>query len=291
MNEYVIITDSTTDLGPDILKDMDVRVLPLKYTIEGKTYDDNTDVIVMDTHEFYDKLRAGSMSKTTQLNADEFKAAFTEYLEAGKDILYIGFSTGLSGTFQSACIARDDIMESYPERKLICVDSLAASMGEGLLVYEADKLRKEGKSIEEVAQWLKDNVDHMAHWFTVDDLNFLKRGGRVSAATAVVGTVLGIKPILHVDDEGHLINVGKVRGRKASLDALVNKIGETASIDPAKQTIFISHGDCIEDAKYVAKQIMLKYKTKDIKIHYVGPVIGGHAGPGVVALFFFANKK
>lgn len=291
MNEYIIITDSTTDLGPEILKGMDVRVLPLKYTIEGKNYDDNTDVIVMDTHEFYDKLRAGAMSKTTQLNADEFKAAFKEYLDDGKDILYIGFSTGLSGTYQSACIARDDIAGQYPERKIICIDSLAASMGEGLLVYEADKLHKEGKSIEEVAQWVRDNVDHLAHWFTVDDLNFLKRGGRVSAATAVVGTVLGIKPILHVDDEGHLINVGKVRGRKASLDTLVNKIGETASIDPAKQTIFISHGDCIEDAKYVAKQIMIKYKTKDIKIHYVGPVIGGHAGPGVVALFFFANKK
>lgn len=291
MSEYVIITDSTTDLGPEILKDMDVRVLPLKYTIEDKTYDDNTDVIVMDTHEFYEKLRAGSMSKTTQLNADEFKAAFTEYLEEGKDILYIGFSTGLSGTFQSACIARDDIADKYPERKIVCVDSLAASMGEGLLVYEADKMHKAGKSIEEVEQWVIDNRDHMAHWFTVDDLNHLKRGGRVSAATAVVGTVLGIKPILHVDDEGHLTSVSKVRGRKASLDALVNKIGETASIDPAKQTMFISHGDCLEDAKYVAKQIKAKYKTKDIKIHYVGPVIGGHAGPGVVALFFFAEHK
>ncbi len=291
MSEYIIITDSTTDLGPEILKDMDVHVIPLKYTIDGNTYDDNTDVVVMDTHEFYDKLRAGSMSKTTQVNADEFKTVFSEYLEEGKDILYIGFSSGLSGTCQSACIARDDLAEKYPERKIVCVDSLAASMGEGLLVYEADKLHKAGKSIEEVEQWLLENRDHLAHWFTVDDLNFLKRGGRVSAATAVVGTVLGIKPILHVDDEGHLINVGKVRGRKASLDTLVNKIGETASIDPAKQTIFISHGDCMDDAKYVAKQIMHKYKTKDIKIHYVGPVIGGHAGPGVVAIFFVAKQK
>lgn len=287
---YVIVTDSGIDLTQKMIAELELVVGALKFTIEGKTYEDRSDKSELSTPTFYNMLREGKTSVTTQINTEEFKDLFEPILKKGEDVLYIGFSGGLSGTYQSACIAADELREMYPERKLYTVDSLCASMGQGLLVYHAAQLKKNGTDIDVLYAWLKENLMKLCHWFTVDDLNHLKRGGRVSAATALVGTVLGIKPVLHVDDEGHLINVAKARGRKASLDMLVQKMEESA-IEPEHQTVFISHGDCYEDAKYVADKIRAKFGTKKFEINFVGPVIGGHAGPGVVALFFFGKQR
>lgn len=287
---YRIVTDSTIDMTQKMIEELELTVGYLKFTIEEKTYEDKSDKSEITTPDFYNMLRDGKTSVTTQINTAEFTSLFEPILAAGDDVLYIGFSSGLSGTYQSACIAAEELREKYPERKLYTVDSLCASMGQGLLVYHAAMLKKNGTDIDALYAWLNENVLKLCHWFTVDDLNHLKRGGRVSAATALVGTVLGIKPVLHVDDEGHLINVAKARGRKASLDMLVKKMEETA-IDPEKQVIFISHGDCLNDAKYVADQIRAKFGTKKVEINFVGPVIGGHAGPGVVALFFFGKQR
>ena len=204
--------------------------------------------------------------------------------------MYIGFSSGLSGTYQSAALAREELKQRFPGRRLEVFDSRCASMGEGLLVYHAAKLQQAGKSLDEVLSWLKENVLNLCHWFTVDDLNHLKRGGRVSTATALVGTMLGIKPVLHVDNEGHLIPVSKVRGRKQSLDALVRRMEDTA-LDPAGQMVFISHGDCLEDARYVERQIREKLGVRQVELGFIGPVIGAHSGPGTVALFFLGKER
>ncbi len=290
MAEYQIITDSTTDISPKMIADLDLQVIPLRYTMEGKTYENIPGGGEIDDHTFYEKLRSGTTSTTAQINSEEFIQWFTPVLEAGKDVLYLAFSSGLSGTCQSAMIAKRDLEKSFPDRRIEVFDTLCASMGEGLLVYYAAQMKKSGKTMDEVLAWLKENVLHLCHWFTVDDLNHLKRGGRVSAATALVGTMLGIKPVLHVDDEGHLIAMSKVRGRKQSLDALVKKMEETA-IDPAGQTVFISHGDCLEDAQYVAEQVRKKMGPQKIEINFIGPVIGAHSGPGTVALFFLGTQR
>ena len=240
--------------------------------------------------EFYDKLRNGERATTSAVNVSEFTAVMEGKLKEGLDILFIGFSSGLSTTYQSGAIACDELREKYPERKLIAIDSLCASLGEGLLLYLAAKKQQSGASIDEVADYVRETIPHLCHWFTVNDLMFLKRGGRVSATAALVGTLLGVKPVLHVDDEGHLIPVSKVRGRRQSLDALVQKMEETA-IQPADQTVFISHGDCLADAEYVAKRVREKFGVKNIYINFVGPVIGAHSGPGTVALFFIGEHR
>ncbi len=290
MGNYQIITDSTADLTSALIEELDVQVIPLCYMMEGKTYHNIPGGGEMDDPTFYQKLRAGALSTTTQVNSEEFLQVFTPLLEAGKDVLYIAFSSGLSGTYQSAMLAREELKERFPDRRLEVFDSLCASMGEGLLVYYAAKLRSEGKSLDQVLSWLKENALHLCHWFTVDDLNHLKRGGRVSTATAVVGTILNIKPVLHVDNAGHLIPVAKVRGRKQSLDAIVKRMEETA-INPAEQMVFISHGDCVEDARYVEQQIREKLGVQQVKIGFIGPVIGAHSGPGTVALFFLGKER
>ena len=290
MGTYRIVTDSTTDLTPELIQELDVQVIPLCYMMGGKTYHNIPGGGEMTDKEFYAKLRAGSMSTTTQVNSEEFLHVFTPLLEAGQDVLYIAFSSGLSGTYQSAVLAREELKQRFPDRRLEVFDSLCASMGEGLLVYHAAKLRQAGKSLDEVLAWLKGNVLNLCHWFTVDDLNHLKRGGRVSTATALVGTMLGIKPVLHVDDEGHLIPVSKVRGRKQSLDALVRRMEDTV-LDPGNQMVFISHGDCLEDAQYVERQIQEKLGVQQVKLGFIGPVIGAHSGPGTVALFFLGKER
>ena len=287
---YKIVTDSTIDLTQKMIEELELTVISLRFTIDGKTYKDKSDMSEMSTETFYAKLREGKMSTTSQINADEFTRTFEPILEAGEDVLYIAFSSGLSGTCQSAYIARDELKEKYPERKIYVFDSLCASMGEGLLVYQAALLKRAGTDIDSLYKWLGENVLKLCHWFTVDDLNHLKRGGRVSTTAALVGTMLGIKPVLHVDDEGHLIPVSKVRGRRQSLDALVQKMAETA-IHPDEQTIFISHGDCLKDAEYVAEQVRSKFGVKNIQINSIGPVIGAHSGPGTVALFFFGTQR
>lgn len=290
MDNYVIISDSSTDLTTELVKETGVEIIPLTFLIDGKSYFNYTDEREISTKDFYNLLRDGKVVTTGQVNVNTFLDVFEKHLQEDKDILYIAFSSGLSGTCNSAKIAAKELSHKYHKRKIIVIDSLCASMGEGLLVYLASLKKKEGQSIEEVAKWVQSNKFNLCHWFTVDDLFFLKRGGRVSAAAAVMGTALGIKPVLHVDDEGHLIPVSKVRGRKKSLDALVEQM-EKSAIDPQNQTIFISHGDCEQDAEYLAKEIKNKFKVKDIKINNVGPVIGAHSGPGTMALFFLGTQR
>lgn len=290
MSQFVILTDSCADLTAEQVEQLDVQVLPLSYDMEGKivyNYPDNRE---MDPHEFYELLRAGKTATTSAVNVAQFAEAIEPCLQEGKDVLVLAFSSGLSTTYNSAAIAAEDLREKYPERKIFVVDTLCASMGQGLLVYLAAKEREKGCSIEQVRDWAEANKLSIAHQVTVNDLFHLKRGGRISATTAVMGSMLSIKPMIHVDDEGHLVNIGKSRGRGTSLKALVDTMEKTA-IDPAKQTVFISHGDCLEDAQTVADMIRERMGVREIVINYIGPVIGAHAGPGTVALFYIASER
>lgn len=284
---FILVTDSSADLTPELVQELDVKVIPLTVSVDGGEYIPGDK---LDIKNFYNQLREGKTATTSAINLDQATAALEPFVAEGNDVLYVAFSSGLSSTFNTGKIAAEELCEKYPGRKVMAVDTLAASLGQGLLVYYAAKLRDEGKTIEEVRDWLEANRNNLAHWFTVDDLHHLKRGGRVSAATAVVGTMLAIKPVLHVDNEGHLINVAKARGRKPSINALADKIAATA-VDIENQVVFISHGDCEDEAKYLAEIIREKYNPKDIVIGYVGCVIGAHAGPGVLALFFMATEK
>lgn len=287
---YIIITDSCSDMPADLAKELDVTVIPMSFTVNGRTYKNYSDNRELDIGDYYEMLRSGARSTTSQLSPIEISEVFEPFLEEGKDILYIAFSSGLSGTYQNSVIAANELKEEYPERTIECFDSLCASAGECALVWYAAKKKAEGYGIHEVISWLDANRLHLCHWFTVDDLGHLKRGGRVSAATALAGTMLKIKPILHVDNEGHLINVGKVRGRKASLDAIVDKVGETG-INIKDQTVFISHGDAGEEAEYVANEIKSKFGVKNIIIADIGPVIGAHSGPGTMAVYFIGTER
>lgn len=286
---YRIMTDSTADLPQEFLNERGIAYVGLAFQIGGEEYREGPD-LKMTSKEFYDQLRAGTPASTVQVNTYEFIDFAEPFLAAGEDVLHIAFSSGLSGTYESCARGAEELRAKYPDRKIVVVDSLAASMGEGLLVYHAAQLQKQGAAIEEVAKWVEENRNRMAHWFTVDDLNHLKRGGRVSGAAALFGTMLGIKPVLHVDDEGHLIPMEKVRGRRQSLDALVKHMAATVE-NPQDQVVFISHGDCLEDAGYVAQQVREKFQVQDIVINYIGPVIGSHSGPGTVALFFLGKSK
>ncbi|MBR2155426.1 MAG: DegV family protein, partial [Clostridia bacterium] len=240
--------------------------------------------------EFYDAIREGKTATTSAANIATFKEAMKAIVDQGKDVLYIGFSSGLSATVGAGTNAARELSEEYPDSKIYAVDTLGASLGQGMIVYYAAKKKAEGASIEEVRDFVESRKLNQAHWFTVDDLNHLKRGGRISPATAAIGTMLNIKPVMHMDNEGHLVAVGKVRGRKTSLKELVNSM-EASWLPEENPTIFISHGDCLEDAEYVASLIREKLGVNDIRINYVGPVIGAHTGPGVVALFFWAKER
>ena len=292
MSEYVIVTDSSADLSAELVEQLELSILPLAFILKGKTYRDYPDRREMPIGAIYTSLREGEMVTTAAVNVAEYQAHLEPILAAGKDVLVLAFSSGLSTTCNSARIAAQELAEAYPERKILVVDTLCASLGQGLLVWYAARMRQSGKSIEEVRDWAEANKLHLCHWFTVDDLHFLKRGGRVSAATAVVGTMLQIKPVLHVDNEGHLINMAKARGRKAALKALVDHMEQTA-IDPAGQTVFISHGDCLEDAQFVAQEVSQRFgiPMERIVLNEIGPVIGAHAGPGTVALFFLGKER
>ena len=290
MSDFVILTDSSADLGADMVQQLDVQVLPLSFSMGQQIYHNYPDNREIDPHAFYQLLRQGEVATTSAVNVAQYTDALEPLLQAGKDVLVLAFSSGLSTTYNSSRIAVEELAEKYPERKLYTVDTLCASLGQGLLVYLAAKLRSEGRSIEEVRDWAEENKLHMCHQFTVDDLHFLKRGGRISATTAVVGSMLQIKPVLHVDNEGHLINIAKARGRQASLKALVDKMEKTA-IDPANQVVFISHGDCLEDAHTVEKMVKERFGVKEVYINYVGPVIGAHSGPGTLALFYVGSER
>ena len=286
---YRIITDSTGDLTPALIEAADLRVLPMAFTLDGKEYRNYPDGREMSSHDYYEKLRAGSLCTTSQVTMLEFQQAFTPVLEAGQDILYLAFSSGLSGTYQSGCIAAEELKEKFPARRIVCVDSLQASMGEGLFCYLVGKKRCQGADLDTAADYARQIAPQVCAWFTVDDLMFLKRGGRVSGAAAVAGTLLGIKPVLHVDEEGHLIPKEKVRGRRASLDALVKHFEATA-LDKTGGTVFISHGDCADDARYVIDKLRA-LGVKEIEMGDIGPVIGAHSGPGTVALFWLGSAR
>lgn len=290
MRDYVITTDSCCDLTEELSRKAQLTVIPMVLTLANKEYRNYLDGREISVKDFYARLRAGENASTAAVNMDVFTTVFEDVLKQGKDVLYLGFSSGLSSTYHVSTLVAEELSQKYPESKIYCVDTLAASMGEGLLVYLAAMEKQNGKTIEEVRDFAESHKLNLCHWFTVDDLNHLKRGGRVSAATALVGSLLNIKPILHVDDEGHLINVGKVRGRKASVEELFNNMKKSA-IDPQGQTVFISHGDCEEDALTLKKMVEKEFHPKEIKINAIGPVIGAHSGPGTLALFFLGTHR
>lgn len=288
MAQYVIMTDSCCDLPTNLAGELEV--LPLRLELKGQEYRNYLDGREIGFQAFYNQVRAGEMPVTSAVNVGEFEEAMRPVLESGRDILCLCFSSALSTTYQSAVIAAQGLKESYPDRTVHVVDSLCASMGQGLLVWLCARERERGKTLEELLAYAEETKGKICHWFTVDDLNHLKRGGRVSAAAALFGTMLSVKPVLHVDDQGRLIPMEKCRGRKASLLALVDHMEKTA-VDPANQTVFISHGDCRADVDFVAEEIRRRFGTKDIRVSYVGPVIGSHTGAGVVALFFLGTER
>ena len=287
MRDYVITENSTVDLPKEWLAERGVPVIPLKYTIDGETY---TDMEGLSEKEFFAKLREGKMSVTSQVNPEEVVTMFEPYVKEGKDILHLGFSSALSGTLNSMRIGAEMLQEKYPDAKIIVIDTLCACLGEGLLLYYALKKKKKGKTIEEVAQWAEENKLHVCHNVTVDDLNHLHRGGRVSKTTAVIGTLVQIKPVIHMDNEGRLQVIGKERGRKKSLNKIVDMAVERFK-GWENDIIMITHGDCIEDAEYVAKLVREKMGIDNILINNIGTVIGSHTGPGVVAVFCMGNKR
>lgn len=287
---YQIITDSSCDLPQELADAYGLIVLPLSVTVDGITYKNYLDGREIGFHTLYEKYRSGSKTSTCAVNPDAFIDVLEPCLKEGKDVFYIGFSSGLSATYQSGCIAAAELREKYPERKIMTIDSLCASLGQGLFVHYAVQKQREGATMEELAAYLEELRPHLCHWFTVDDLMYLKRGGRISASTALLGTALQIKPVMHTDNDGKLANVSKARGRKASIRALVDRMEQTA-IDPSSQTVFICHGDCIEDAEYAASLIRERFGIQDIVINYTGPVIGAHSGPGTLAIFFVGTER
>ena len=287
MRDYIITVNSTVDTGKEWLEERNVPVIPLKYTIDGQEY---TDMYGLSDKEFFQKLREGKMSVTSQINPEEAKEMLEPYVKEGKDVLHLAFSSALSGTCNSMKIAAEELQEEYPEAKVIVVDTLCACMGEAMLLYYALKQKEAGKTIEEVAQWAEENKLHVCHNVTVDDLFHLHRGGRVSKTAAVLGTMVKVKPIIHMDDNGALQVIGKERGRKKSLHKIVDMAVERSKGWDNEITM-ITHGDCLEDAEYVAKLVREKMGVENVFIHNIGTVIGSHTGPGVVATFCMGNKR
>lgn len=284
---YRIITDSCCDLPEEAYGELGLVYATLCLNFRGGEHRDLSEKFMK---TLYKAMRDGETASTAAVNPSEWAAVIEPVLAAGDDALILAFSSGLSTTYQSAEIATAELREKYPERTIKVVDTLCASRGQGLLTWYACKKRDAGMSLEEVYSWCESHKLNLCHWFTVDDLVYLKRGGRVSAATALLGTMLNIKPVLHVDNEGHLISMGKVRGRKASIEALAKKLGETG-IPGENDTVFICHGDCIEDAELLAKIVKERYGVKEVRIYYTGAVIGSHSGPGTLALFFLGEHR
>jgi len=287
---YVIVTDTSANLPEEIIEKYEIEIASLSYFINGVEYKGYEKGKKTDLKGFYTKMRNKEDMKTSLASPEVFSEVFERIAQAGKDILYIGFTSGLSGTYQSGTIAANMIREKYPDIKVITVDSLCAAIGQGLMVYYAALMREEGKTIEEVRDWVEENKLNMCHIVTVDDLFFLKRGGRVSATTAVAGTMLGIKPLLHIDISGKLVTTGKIRGRKQAMNYLVEQFEKYAE-DKENQIIAIGHGDCEEDAEYIISEIKKKYNIKEVVFNFIEPVIGSHAGPGTLALFFLGNER
>ena len=284
---YRIVTDSCCDFPESMYPELGLSMIPLTLHYQGKDHTDLSEAFLKD---LYKGLRAGEVASTAAANPEGWMSIIEPILAEGQDVLVLAFSSGLSTTYQSAVIAATELKEKYPERTINVVDTLCASLGQGLFVWYACKKRDAGMDLETLTAWCEEHKLNLCHWFTVDDLMYLKRGGRVSAATALLGTMLQIKPVLHVDNEGHLINVSKARGRKASIDALASKLGQTG-LPGENDTVFICHGDCLEDAQYLEKQLKEKYGVKEVLIYYTGAVIGSHSGPGTLALFYLGEHR
>lgn len=287
MNEFVIVSDSTVDLPKEYLQSKQVPIISLSYIMDGVTYEEMDG---LSHKEFFEKLRAGSLPTTSQINPEQAREALEPFAKEGKDILYIGFSSGLSGSYNSVRMAAEDLKEEYPDINIIAIDSLCACMGEGLLLYKALELKEHGMSMEEIAKWVEANKLHICHNVTVDDLNHLHRGGRISKTTAVVGSMIKIKPIIHMSDEGKLVVIGKERGRKKSLVSIVDRM-EKQMQGYDNDIVMIMHGDCIEDAEFVKKQVEERFGIHNVMINGIGSVIGSHTGAGVVAVFFMGDKR
>lgn len=289
MSEFVICTDSTCDLPYSFITENGVVIQPLEYTNGQDTFKDGP---TTDLKQFYDNMRNGVTYKTNASNPTDIEETFRMILNEGKDILHIGFSSGLSSSFANTQLVANELSEEYPDHRIIALDSFAASMGQGLLVYYACKMKREGASMDEIADWLRENILHACHQFTVDDLKYLMRGGRVSKVSWLLGTLINIKPVLHVDDEGHLIPLAKVRGRKKSLISLVDNMEQTmGSYKDRNEIVLISHADCIEDAEFVGNLVKERFGITNIVYNYINTVIGSHSGPGTVALFFLGETR
>lgn len=287
MREFLIVTDSTTDLPKEFYIEKGIPVLALSYIMDGVTYEDGNG---LSGREFFDKIRAGSMPTTSQINPEQAKAALEPIIKEGKDVLYIGFTSGLSGSYNSVRMAVEELKEEYPEAKIVAIDSLCASMGEGLLLYKAVQLKEQGKSFEEIAEWVENNKLHICHDVTIDDLHHLHRGGRVSKTSAVVGSIIKIKPMIHVDDEGKLIVIGKERGRKKAMMSLIDRM-EEKSKGFENDVAMIVHGDVEEDAEFLKNQIRERFGIDNVIINGIGSVIGSHTGPGVIAIFYMGDRS
>lgn len=288
---FEIVTDSSSNLLDETIGRFGLHILPLTFMIDGQQRQSFVKGEKSDLKQFYTMMREGKVITTSLPNMSDSEILLRSLLEAGRDILYLGFSSGLSGTYQAIALLLDNLAAEFPERRVMHVDTLAASGGEGLLVYKAAQMAQAGASIEETRQWVEDNKLKLAHWFTVDDLMFLFRGGRVTRTSAWAGTMLNIKPVMHVDNDGHLIPLEKVMGRKKSILGMLKYMEKTADAPINEQTVFITHGDCLEDAEFLRDKIAEKFGVTDIHINYVDPVIGAHSGPGTLALFFMASHR
>ena len=289
--QFKIVTDSSCNLLDEMIDEFDLHILPLTFMSDGEQYQSYTQGEKSDLQLFYKMMRDGKVFTTSLPNQQKTEKDLHDLLASGRDLLYIGFSSGLSGTYEATAGMLDSMRSEFPTRKIFHVDTRGASMGEGLLVYKAACMARDGATIEETHSWVEANKFNLAHWFTVEDLMYLFRGGRVSRTSAWAGTLLNIKPVLHMDNAGHLIPMEKVRGRKKSIQALFDHMKESALQPVSEQTVFISHGDCEDDANQLADMIRKELGVTDIRINYVDPVIGAHSGPGTLALFFLADKR
>lgn len=290
---FELVTDSCCNLAEETIDRYGLHVLPLTFMADGEdtVYQSYLKGEKTDLSQFYKMMRDGKVFRTSLPNLSNTETLFRSMLDAGRNILYLGFSSGLSGTYEATELLAKQLRGEYPDRKIYTVDTLAASGGQGLLVWHACQHAEAGEGIDAVRDWVEGNKLRLAHWFTVDDLMFLWRGGRVSKTSAWAGTLLNIKPVLHVDDEGHLIPMEKVRGRKKSLTALLNHMEKTGTQPLADQMVFITHGDCLEEAQWLEQQIRERFGVRDIVVNCIDPVIGAHSGPGTMALFFLASSR
>ena len=290
MSDFVILTDSSCDLPAGLAREKGIEYVPLTVRLDGKEYRNELDESEISSKDFYDKLRNGAPVQTSAATVQEFEERIAAFAEKGQDVLYLGFSSALSATYNVGRSAMEAVREKYPERKLLAVDTLCASLGEGLLVLLAEQQRAKGKSIDEVAKYVEDTKLHLCHWFTVADLEHLRRGGRISGASAMIGTLLQILPLMHVNNLGELKVVSKVRGQRAVLQRILERVQQTA-IEPQNQLMCISHGDCEDEAKLLRDMVAQSLGVKEFVISPVGPVIGAHSGPGTLAFFFLGNER